>query len=343
MKKILLTCAALITTLTIAFSQDTTATVAKDTTYWHRGTTLSINLSQTSLTNWNAGGQNAIAYNVLSNSFVYYEKEKLSYRNTLIMSFGQASQAKKEFRKTDDRFYYVSKLSYKKSEKLRYTVYLDFLTQFADGNNYFKSTLNPSEDSVVLVSKFLSRGFSTLAVGLEYTPVKGMFLFFSPATVKTTIVAYQPFANRGDFGVKPEYINASGNRVAGKNYLIEPGAMLDAVYKKDLAKNIALQTKLSLFWAYVRKNYDVDKSTGLLLNDTYTFYKNVDVMWDFSLVMKVTKYISASITTSLIYDDDIKVFRTKYENDPTNKNAYGPAIQFKQVLGIGVQAMLKSK
>ncbi len=326
----------------VGYSQDSTA--VKDTQYWHRGTTLSINLSQTSLTNWNAGGQNAIAYNALSSSFVNYEKEKLVYSNALTMAFGQSNLAGKGWRKTDDRLYYISKLSHKKSEKLRYTVYLDFLTQFADGKNYIQSAGNPSRDSAVLVSKFLSRGYSTLALGMEYTPLPGMFIFFSPVTMKTTIVGYQAFANAGAFGVRPEYINKNtGKRVAGSNFLFEPGAMLDMIYKKDLAKNITVQTKVSLFWAYMRRNYAINQATGSFKNDSYVFYKNVDVMWDFSLVMKVTKYITASVTTSLIYDDDINVFRSKYASDPTNPKAYGPAIQFKQVLGFGIQGTFKSK
>jgi hypothetical protein len=335
--------AVLLWGLTFHFASAQEEISTKDTSYWHKGTTLSVNLSQTSLTNWNAGGQNAIAYNTLSSNYLNYEKGKMVYSNSLDMAFGQANIASKGWRKTDDRLYYVSKLSYKKSDKLRYSLYLDFLSQFANGYNYVQSASVPTEDTAVLVSKFMSRGNSTLALGAEYTPFKGMFIFFSPLTMKATFVGYQTFANAGAFGVRPEYIDKNtGERIAGKNTLFEPGAMMDVIYKGDLAKNIALQTKLSLFWSYMRKNYDIDGS-GILQNDAYTFYKNVDVMWDFALVMKVTKYISTSVTTSLIYDDDINVLRSKYANDQTNPKAIGPAIQFKQVLGLGIQATFKSK
>jgi hypothetical protein len=341
MKKTILALLFISSFINFSTAQDSTS--VKDTLYWHRGTTLSLNLSQTSLTNWNAGGQNSIAYTALSNSFINYEKGKLVYSNALTMAFGQANLADKGWRKTDDRLYYMSKLSHKKSEKLRYTLYLDFLTQFANGYNYVQSNVDPKIDSAILVSKFMSRGYSTLALGAEYTPVKGLFIFFSPLTLKTTFVGYQPFANAGAFGVRPEYIDKNtGKRYAGKNTLFEPGAMLDVVYKRDFAKNIALQTKLSLFWAYVRKAYNID-SSGVLQGEELVFNKNIDVMWDFSLIMKVTKYITASISTSLIYDDDIKVLRSRYANDPTNPKAVGPAIQFKQVLGIGLQATFKSK
>jgi hypothetical protein len=325
-----------------SYAQDSLS-LAKDTSYWHRGASLSLNLSQTSLTNWNAGGQNAIAYSALSRNFINYEKNRLAFSNALDMAFGQANLTAKGWRKTDDRLYYVGKLSYIKSKKLRYSLFLDFLTQFANGYNYVKSTVDPGQDSAVRVSRFMSRGISNLAVGAEYTPFKGMFIFFSPVTMKATFVGHQPFANAGAFGVRPEYIDkTTGIRVAGKNTLFEPGALLDIIYKGDLAKNINLQSKASLFWSYLRKKYTIDGS-GTLQYETYIFYKNLDVMWDFALVMKITKYISTSITTSLIYDDDINVLRTKYANDQSNPKAIGPSIQFKQVLGIGLQANFKSK
>jgi hypothetical protein len=342
MKKRLLTFALALGFASVAFAQEDPVMIP-DTSYWHKGTTLAANLSQTSLTNWNAGGQNAIAYNVLSNSFLNHEKGRLVYSNALTLSFGQANLADKGWRKTDDRIYYLTKLSYKKSDKLRYTAYLDFLTQFADGFNYVERASAPREDSAVLVSRFLARGYSTVALGAEYTPFEGMFIFFSPITMKSTVVGYQPFANAGNFGVRPEYIDANGVRRAGNNFLFEPGALLDLNFKREVAKNVNIQTKLSLFWAYVRKSYDIDGATGVLLNDTYVFYKNVDVMWDLAVVMKLTRFITASVTTSLIYDDDIKVLRTKFADDPTNPRAVGPAIQFKQVLGLGLQATFKSR
>ena len=50
--------------------------------------------------------------------FATYEKGNLVYSNALTLAFGQANLADKGWRKTDDRLYYMSKLSYKKSDKL---------------------------------------------------------------------------------------------------------------------------------------------------------------------------------------------------------------------------------
>jgi hypothetical protein len=58
----------------------------------------------------------------------------------------------------------------------------------------------------------------------------------------------------------------------------------------------------------------------------------VDINWTTLTTFKVNKFISATLATQLIYDDDIKVLR----NAGDQKGTVGPDIQFKQVLGIGL-------
>lgn len=59
--------------------------------------------------------------------------------------------------------------------------------------------------------------------------------------------------------------------------------------------------------------------------------QNVDVNWSTLTTFKVNKFISATLSTQLIYDDDIKVLRTTGDQ----KGTVGPDVQFKQVLGVG--------
>ena len=56
---------------------------------------------------------------------------------------------------------------------------------------------------------------------------------------------------------------------------------------------------------------------------------NVDVNWDVLINMKINKYLSATLNTTLKYDNDVKTF-----NDEGEK--HGAKVQFKEVLGIGV-------
>jgi len=62
--------------------------------------------------------------------------------------------------------------------------------------------------------------------------------------------------------------------------------------------------------------------------------QNIDVNWELLISMKVNKYISATITTQLIYDDDINIAVDNNNDDIIDE--FGPRVQFREVLGIGL-------
>ncbi|MDG5726850.1 hypothetical protein, partial [Acinetobacter baumannii] len=69
----------------------------------------------------------------------------------------------------------------------------------------------------------------------------------------------------------------------------ELGAYLMGRYRQTVAKNVTLSTRLELFSNYLHNP------------------ENVDVNWETLLDFKVNKFLSASLATTLIYDDDILV------------------------------------
>src|SRR5512133_966679 len=74
-----------------------------DTTLgWKRGGVFALNLAQTSLTNWAAGGQNSFAVNGLLSVFANLMTEKSRWDNSLDIGYGVLKQGKNgEARKTD--------------------------------------------------------------------------------------------------------------------------------------------------------------------------------------------------------------------------------------------------
>ena len=58
-------------------------------------------------------------------------------------------------------------------------------------------------------------------------------------------------------------------------------------------------------------------------------FGNVDVNWDMLISMKINKFLSATINTTLKYDNDVKTF----EDDGAKR---GAKVQFKEILGIGL-------
>ena len=56
---------------------------------------------------------------------------------------------------------------------------------------------------------------------------------------------------------------------------------------------------------------------------------NIDVNWEVQVNMIINKWFSTTLTTNLMYDDDVKIA----QKDGTK----GSRVQFKEILGVGVQ------
>ena len=153
----------------------------------------------------------------------------------------------------------------------------------------------------------MAPGYLGLDIGYEYKPNDDLLFFFSPIAGKTTFVMDKYLSGLGAFGVE-----------AGKETFSELGASFRTGYKKESIKNIKIQTFLHLFSSYNNN------------------FGNVDIIWDFLLLFKITKYINTTIITGLIYNDDIDYI------DPDGVN-HGPKIQFKEIIGVGLTFNLGNK
>lgn len=240
---------------------------------WTKKNVSGINLSQTSLSNWAAGGENSVSWNVYLNSIANYKKDKWSWDNGLVADFGQTYTSSNKWQKSVDKLNLNTKAGYALSKHWNAALLLDFLTQFDKG--YKSAASRAAGDKHI--SKFLSPGYVTLSLGADYKPSQNFSLLLSPATGKLTIVGDDYLSSIGAYGVTP-----------GKHLLAEIGASVVANYNTNLTKDISLVTKLTLFSAY---NHN---------------FGNIDVNWDLMLNFKVNKYITANFTTNLVYDDDIK-------------------------------------
>jgi hypothetical protein len=266
---------------------------------WKYAGTIFLNLSQTSLTNWAAGGENSLAINGLISVSANYKKGNTTWGNSLDIGYGMLKQGDKDFVKTDDKIDFLSKFGQKAFKNTYYAALLNLKTQMDKGYNY-------PNDSIA-ISKFLAPAYILGAIGLDYRPTDNFSLFLSPVTAKITLINDQALADSGAYGVD-----------RGKKSRSEFGGYIRAIYQRDIMKNISLSTKIDLFTNYLKNP------------------QNIDVNWETLITLKVNKYISASISTTLIYDDDILI--AKDENDDgliDPQTEMSPRTQFKEVLAIG--------
>jgi hypothetical protein len=276
---------------------------------WKVGGVISINGQQVSLTNWSAGGNNSISLGGLVNVFAKYKKGKVTWDNNLELGYGVIKQGdNKQWWKNDDKIQFSSKFGRQLKKSWYATALGDFRTQFVDGFNY------PNDS--VYISRFMAPGYALAAIGFDYKPNDHFSAFIAPVTGKFTFVNDDSLARYGAFGVQKEIRDPNQGGKVTQNYKThreEFGAYLKVQYQTKVMENITFQTVLELF-----SNY---------LNNP----QNVDVNWTTLTTFKVNKFISATLATQLIYDDDIKVLR----NAGDQKGTIGPDVQFKQVLGVG--------
>ena len=276
---------------------------------WKFGGVISLNGQQVSLTNWAAGGNNSISIGCLANIFAKYKKGKITWDNNLDVGYGVIKQGNnKNWWKNDDKIQISSKFGRQIKKNWYATGLADFRTQFTDGFNY--------PNDFVYISKFMAPGYALAAIGLDYKANDKFSVFIAPLTGKFTFVNDDSLARIGAFGVQKEIRDVNDPSIITQKYLThreEFGAYLKMQYQTKVMENITFQTVLELF-----SNY--------MYNPT-----NVDINWTTLTTFKVNKFISATLTTQLIYDDDIKVLR----NAGDQKGTTGPDVQFKQVLGVG--------
>lgn len=269
-------------------AQDTTAVEGP----WKSNGMAGLNFSQVSLTNWAQGGESSYAVNALSAFSLSYTKERSSWSNSVDAGYGIQKVGDKDATKTDDHLDLLSGYGYKTSGNWHVTGMLNLKTQFTKG---YKVT----ETDRVLISDFMSPGYLLISLGMEYKPGDAFFVSLSPLSGKLTIVTNDSLSSVGSFGVEP-----------GKTMRSEFGGSVKVGVNREIMKNVTLTSTLDLFSNYIDNP------------------QNIDIGWKMLVNMKVNEYLSANISTHLLYDDDVDYT----DNMGVNQ---GPKVQFKEILGIG--------
>lgn len=249
----------------VSYAQET-VTVSKDSTWVKKGN-VAILGSQSSFTNWQAGGSNNLAVNASLNYDINYKKNDWTWDNKFIGMYGINKLKGQEKQKTDDRLEINSVVGKKAKGDWSYSYFLNFKTQFDAG-------LNP--DSLdQRISHFMSPAYLQTGPGMLWKKNDNLKVNLSPATARLIFV-HDHFTEFGEsFGV-----------AQGKTMRFEFGASVNAYYKFQVMENFTVENILNLY-----SNYLEDP-------------QNVDVDYQLNAVLKVNKYISTNLTFQAVYDDN---------------------------------------
>ena len=271
------------------------------------GAPLHLTFSQTALSNWQAGGDNALSGNALFSAFANRSVDLWHWDNSLDIAYG-VNIVDGDFTKTDDRLEINSKLGHDLANpNWRATGSFTFRTQFYEG----------VDEDDVRISDWMAPGYIFLGLGADYVPSENLSVYLSPVTSKMTFVLDQDLANDGAFGVDAAERDTAGNIITeGQQARVEVGAYVKIVYTKtNLIENVDFSNKVDFYANYLEN------------------FGNIDINWELLFTAKVNSWLSASLSLTMIYDDDIMIDR---RNDAGDVIGAGPAAQFKEVFGAGL-------
>ena len=268
-----------------------------------------INLSQTSLTNWSAGGESSIAGNALVNLNATYLKNNHKWVSNLNTEYGLTWTPSNKLNKTVDKLVLNTQYGYALDKKDHWFISAeaDFRTQYDKGYKDVAGHLADNDTAPTYISKIMAPGYLNISVGVEYHLKSLLDVYVAPAVMRTTFVADKFLSDQGAFGVTP-----------GERYLIQAGLQIQGNVNWEITPKIILSSGLTLFTPYSKD------------------FGNFVVDWDVLLVMKVTSWLNAQIGTTLKYDDKIKT-------TDKNGNIRGPKVQFREMLTIGLAYMFSTE
>lgn len=312
MKKLL---PALLFICTLQSGAQETAPASKDTSHWNTSGFIGLTGSRTEVSNWQGGGQANTALTGIGNYEATWKRDEFEFWTTkLDGQFGLLRQGYgKNFRKNNDQIFALSKYNTKAfSKHTFYAAQVDYRSQFAPGYKYVADTISGRA-----VSDFNSPGYVQLALGIDYKPYDFFSIMIAPVAAKLTLVNRQYLADEGAYGMEKAVYDSNGNMVTpGKKRRFEGGGRVIVKFKKDIAKNLNLDSYLDLFSNYAH-------NPG-----------NIDVIFNNLVTYKIGKFFTASIICQMLYDDDVTIKRTGLVDK--SQEFEGPRLQVLTTFGVGI-------
>ncbi|MBP5710355.1 MAG: DUF3078 domain-containing protein [Bacteroidales bacterium] len=269
-----------------------------DSVNWKFSGITGLNLTQTQLINWAAGGNSNLTGVVFANLFLNYKKGNIAWDSNLDTELGTTyvSSSRYPWKKSNDKLNFFTKFGWEFHKTWFLTVLGSFRTQYMYDYDYSVAELTDTVKPT-LTSKFLNPSYTDVSLGIDWKPNDIFSLYLSPVAGRVTTATDSLL--REKYGVPLD-----------KTYKIEVGLTFKAAITYTRIKNLKILSSLTLFTPYTKK------------------FGNFNVDWDFMISYQFLKVLNVSLMTSLKYYDEVKI-TDRHGNT-------GPRVQFKEVLGLGI-------
>lgn len=254
-----------------------------------------VNFAQNYQENWAAGGESSLAGSGKLDMKLLYTYRGHVWENLFKTAYGLSFKQTEGLKKTADNLLISSSYGYAMpGDKFFYTAFASLQTQYDvgyDGND--RKLGKPYK------SAFFAPGYVNASLGIEYRLKTLLSVYFSPIGMRTTFVMDDFLSRQGLYGVD-----------SGQHVLCNMGMSLKYNFAWTFWKNFTLKSDANFFTPY-------SENFGHLVVD-----------WNVGLDMAINSYFTASIGTSLRYDEAVR---------PLIDGVLGkPKVQFREYLTIGI-------
>jgi hypothetical protein len=243
--------------------------------YWVKGGNAAVTFQQIGLKNWNAGGNELLAFNFNFRGYANKEMERYTWYNQFDMAYSLSKQGdQRKIRANKDNWKITTRLNRKLEYNWSLTLSLIVQSQFS---SLYKISIDKGTDEEIatLTSNIFSPGYIWPSFGFMYGMEDKLNISFLPLTGKFTIVLDDSLSNAGAYGVEK-----------GQRFRPEIGFGMNANMKLEVMKNISVESELNVFSRY----------ENIFLTD---------VRWDLLTRFKVNRFFSGFFSSNLIYDKEI--------------------------------------
>lgn len=261
---------------------------------------------------WAAGGNSTASILATFKYYANYSKNKIKWENNVDSKLGlvyyvpekdekEEESTSRNTHKNSDNVTVTSKLGVQASKNWYYSAELTFKTQFFKGYN--------NKDDSEVRSSFLSPGYVTFSIGMDYKPTKELSLLLSPVSLKTTIIT-NPDVSRSSYGLDDN-----------ENLLNQVGSYIKWEHSKKVTNDISYVTKNTFFI-----NFGKDDAGKNL----WTKFPDLDSETTFNF--KVNQFVTTTVNAHFVYDKNV-VSEWTDKNGETQK---GTKLQVKEYLTLGI-------
>lgn len=219
-------------------------------TPWRKEATIIAQMTQNYVSpNWYQGGVSSFAVLSIMKGQIGYYGDRFTWENTGEWRAGGSTAKEDTLRYvacTDDLFRLYSKANYKAVNKLYYSFSAEFETRFFRTYKTNTTTLKSAPFSPVRLN---------LALGIDYKPIEGMSISFSPLAYKMIHVADTVNMNKEDYGIE-----------VGKKTLNDVGSSIRFEYVWKPVREVALETKLYMYTNYKKVELDLEVNCDFIIN-----------------------------------------------------------------------------